>query len=95
MASLHTARDRGDFDLEAWEEAIRNAVLCYGASLLEGLLTKTGCGRRDAPCLMRTASPCTGWVRSRPMRSHSAGSIITGLRRASVLAALAFFALTA
>ncbi len=51
MTSLHKARDRGDFDLEAWEEAIRNAVLCYGASLLEGLLAKAGCGRRDAPVL--------------------------------------------
>jgi hypothetical protein len=48
MASLHKARDRGDFDLEAWEEAIRNAVLRYGASLIEGLLAKAGCGRREA-----------------------------------------------
>ena len=51
MASLHKASDRGDFDLEAWEEAIRNAVLRYGASLLEGLLARTGCGRRDTPVL--------------------------------------------
>lgn len=51
MASLHKASDRGDFDLEAWEQAIRNAVLRYGASLLEGLLAKTGCGRRDTPVL--------------------------------------------
>jgi hypothetical protein len=27
MASLHKARDQGDFDMETWEEAIRNAVL--------------------------------------------------------------------
>ena len=26
MASLHKARDQGDFDMETWEEAIRNAV---------------------------------------------------------------------
>lgn len=51
MASLHKARDRGDYDLEAWEEAIRSAVLRYGANLLEGLLAKAGCGRREAPVL--------------------------------------------
>ena len=42
MASLHKARDQGEFDMEAWEEAIRNAVLRYGANLLEGLLAKAG-----------------------------------------------------
>lgn len=57
MASLHKARDRGDFDLEAWEEAIRNAVLRYGASLLEGLLAKAGCGRREAPVLDAGGQP--------------------------------------
>lgn len=51
MASLHKASDRGDFDLEAWEEAIRNAVLRYGAHLLEDLLAKAGCGRRETPVL--------------------------------------------
>jgi len=57
MASLHKARDLGDFDLEAWEEAIRNAVLRYGASLLEGLLAKAGCGRRKAPVLDASGQP--------------------------------------
>jgi len=57
MASLHKARDRGDIDLEAWEEAIRNAVLRYGASLLEGLLAKAGCGRRDSPVLDSCGQP--------------------------------------
>lgn len=57
MASLHKDRDRGNFDLEAWEEAIRNAVLRYGASLLEGLLAKTGCGRRDTPMLDTNGHP--------------------------------------
>jgi hypothetical protein len=57
MASLHKARDRGDYDLEAWEEAIRNAVLRYGASLLEGLLAKAGCGRREAPVLDASGQP--------------------------------------
>lgn len=51
MASLQKARDRGETDLEAWEEAIRNAVLLYGASLLEGLLAEAGCGRRKEPLL--------------------------------------------
>lgn len=57
MASLHKARDQGDFDMEAWEEAIRNAVLRYGAKLLEGLLAKAGCGRRDAPVLDAEGQP--------------------------------------
>jgi hypothetical protein len=57
MASLHKARDQGDFDMEAWEEAIRNAVLRYGANLLEGLLAKAGCGRRDAPVLDADGHP--------------------------------------
>lgn len=49
MASLRTARDRGESDLEAWEQAIRNAVLRYGAHLLEDLLAGAGCGRRTQP----------------------------------------------
>ncbi len=57
MASLHKVRDQGDFDMEAWEEAIRNAVLRYGAKLLEGLLAKAGCGRRDAPVLDAEGQP--------------------------------------
>jgi hypothetical protein len=57
MVSLHKARDRGDLDLEAWEEAIRRAVLSYGASLLEGLLAKAGCGRREAPLLDADGQP--------------------------------------
>lgn len=57
MASLHKARDRGDLDLESWEEAIGNAVLRYGANLLEGLLAKAGCGRREAPVLDTGGEP--------------------------------------
>ena len=57
MASLHKARDEGRHDLEAWEEAIRKAVLCLGASLLEGLLENMGCGRRDTPLLDKDGQP--------------------------------------
>ena len=57
MASLHKARDQGEIDMEAWEEAIRNAVLRYGANLLEGLLAKAGCGRRNAPVLDADGQP--------------------------------------
>lgn len=57
MASLHKARDQGDYDLEAWEEAVRNAVLRYGANLLEGLLAKAGCGRRKVPVLDAGGQP--------------------------------------
>jgi len=57
MASLHKARDQGDHDLEAWEEAIRNAVLSYGADLLKGLLANAGCGRRDSPVLDADGHP--------------------------------------
>ena len=57
MASLHRAGDRGDLDLEAWEEAIRKAVLRYGANLLEGLLAKAGCGRREVPLLDAHGQP--------------------------------------
>jgi hypothetical protein len=57
MASLHKARDRGDLDLEAWEEAIRNAVLRYGANLLESLLASAGCGRRQDPVLDGDGQP--------------------------------------
>jgi hypothetical protein len=38
MASLRKARQRGDIDLEAWEDAILRAVFCYGANLLTDLL---------------------------------------------------------
>lgn len=57
MASLQKARDRGDTDLEAWEEAIRKAVLSYGAHLLEGLLAQAGCGRRKDPVLNAAGHP--------------------------------------
>ena len=57
MTSLHKARNRGDLDLEAWEEAIRNAVLRYGANLLEGLLASAGCGRRKDPVLDENKQP--------------------------------------
>jgi len=57
MASLRTARDRGETDLEAWEQAIRDAVLRHGANLLEGLLANAGCGRRKEPLLAANGHP--------------------------------------
>ena len=57
MASLRRGRDQGETDLGAWEEAIRNAVLRYGAQLLEGLLAEAGCGRRKEPLLDPDGQP--------------------------------------
>ena len=57
MASLRKARQRGDIDLEAWEDAILRAVLCYGANLLTDLLSGTGCGNRDTPVLDAEGQP--------------------------------------
>jgi len=57
MASLRTARNRGETDLEAWEDAIRTAVLRHGANLLEGLLADAGCGRRKEPLLAANGHP--------------------------------------
>lgn len=57
MASLRKARQRGDIDLEAWEDAILRAVLCYGANLLTDLLSGTGCGHRDTPVLDAEGQP--------------------------------------
>ena len=68
MASLHKARDQGEFDMEAWEEAIHNAVLRYGANLLEGLLAKAGCGRPAAPVLDADGQPMHSiGVRQKPL----------------------------
>jgi hypothetical protein len=60
MSALHVEREQGRVDLEAWEQAIRTAVLHAGARLLEGLLEQAGCGRRQEPLL-----DCAG----RPMES--------------------------
>jgi hypothetical protein len=57
MASLRKARQRGDIDLKAWEDAILRAVFCYAANLLTDLLSDTGCGRRDTPVLDDEGQP--------------------------------------
>jgi hypothetical protein len=49
MGLLRGEARRGTVDLEAWELAIRDAVLALGAKLLEGLLAELGCGRRKQP----------------------------------------------
>ena len=36
MASLHKVRDQGDFDMEAWKEAIRNAVIACRSCQISG-----------------------------------------------------------
>ena len=51
IGSLRKARERGDFDLEAWEEAILRAAIGYGANLLAELLSESGCGRPSKPVL--------------------------------------------
>jgi len=45
---LETAR-LGPPDLEAWETALRGAVLACGAGLLSGVLSERGTGRREEP----------------------------------------------
>jgi hypothetical protein len=57
MAVLRKAKDRGETDLEAWEEAIRTAVLRHGADLLESLLTDAGCGRPKQPLRTPNGQP--------------------------------------
>ncbi len=43
---LEKIRATPETDLEAWEAALRSAVLLQGAKLLEGVLKGIGCGRR-------------------------------------------------
>jgi hypothetical protein len=43
---LEKIKGAREADLEAWEAALRAAVLSRGAQLLEGLLKGIGCGRR-------------------------------------------------
>jgi hypothetical protein len=49
LGKLRAERNRGQIDLEAWEEAICTAVLQAGARLLETLLEGAGRGRRKEP----------------------------------------------
>ena len=48
---LESASRAGGVDLEAWESAIRTAVLIAGAKALEGLLQGIGVGRRREPVM--------------------------------------------
>jgi hypothetical protein len=48
---LQRAFARSDVDLEAWEFALRAAVLAAGAKLLEKMLDGVGSGRRQEPVL--------------------------------------------
>ena len=43
----------GKPDLEAWETALRGAVLACGASILSGVLTERGTGRREEEIVCR------------------------------------------
>lgn len=52
-------------DLEAWEAALRSAVLALGADLLAELLAQVGSGRRGEPLLCE----CGGRMESRGLRS--------------------------
>ena len=44
-------------DLEAWETALRAAVLAAGAKVLEGFLQGLGCGRQEEKILCECGSP--------------------------------------
>ena len=55
---LEKASKEEKADLEAWEKAIRVAVLSAGARALEGLITTIGSGKREEPLFCVQA---TGW----------------------------------
>lgn len=57
MRWVHTLRQHKAVDLEAWEQALCEAVLSAGAKLLEKLLAGVGCGRPPRRLLSSTAQP--------------------------------------
>ena len=50
---LEKAAQERDVDLEAWETALRRAVLAAGAKALGALLEGIGSGRRQSPLLCK------------------------------------------
>ena len=62
-------------DLEAWEFAIRSAVLAAGATALSGLLEQMGCGRREQPVLCA----CGARMQSRGVREKELRTILGSL----------------
>ena len=54
---LEKAAQERDADLEAWETALRAAVLAAGAKALGALLEGIGSGRRQTPLLCPCGTP--------------------------------------
>ena len=65
------SQDKG-VDLEAWESALRTAVLKAGASVLEALLHGVGCGRRAQGVLCQ----CGGAMKSVGLREKRVHTIL-------------------
>ena len=67
---LEKAARAKNTDLEAWEFAIRSAVLAAGAQALSGLLAEIGSGRRDEPTLCACGARMeSNGVRGKPLLS--------------------------
>jgi len=64
-------------DLEAWESALRMAVLKAGASVLEALLHGVGCGRRTQGVLCHQ---CGGAMKSIGLREKTVHTILGPVR---------------
>ena len=63
-------------DLEAWESALRTAVLKAGASVLEALLHGVGCGRRAQGVLCQ----CGEAMKSVGLREKTVHTILGPVR---------------
>ena len=63
-------------DLEAWEWAIREAVLCAGATVLERMLRELCSGRRDEPVVCG----CGSRMESRGVREKEVTTILGPVR---------------
>lgn len=63
-------------DLEAWENALRSAVLVAGAGALEGLLRGVGCGREPEAVWC----PCGGRMESRGIQRKEVLTILGPVR---------------
>jgi len=68
-------------DLQAWEEALRQVVLCAGATILTELLSTIGCGRRREPVVCS----CGHRMTSRGVRTKTLRTILGPIRFARSL----------
>jgi len=63
-------------DLQAWEEALRRAVLCAGADILSELLSTIGCGRRGEAVVC----DCSHRMTSQGVRTKTIRTILGPVR---------------